>query len=87
MQKPKTNIMKFLTQAFNSNSIIHGLWMTISGTVLTGIYTSINSGGLPQTLPQWKVILTAGLGAGIAYLLKNGFAGSSSSQISKQSNP
>jgi hypothetical protein len=86
LPKPKANNMKNIQQAFSTNSLIHGLFMTVSGAVVAGAYSVIQSGAVPSGA-QFKTIALAGVGAGLAYLMKNCFAGSSQPAADSTSQP
>lgn len=62
---------------------IKGLVVAIFSLVLTMLYTSIQAGSFPSTLAEWKPILLAGLGGGLAYIMKN-FLTNSNDQILKK---
>jgi hypothetical protein len=53
-----------------------GLIVAVVTTVLGMAYKLIEAGQFPLTWVVWKPILLAGLGAGIAYVLKNLFTNS-----------
>jgi hypothetical protein len=67
--------MKFLIQAFNGNSLLHGLLMAFLTASLGSLYTIISNGNLP-TIAQWQTIGITTLTATLGYLIKNGLAGS-----------
>jgi len=58
----------------NLYDILQGLIMAVGAPVLTIIYESIEKGSLEF---DWKHIILAGLGGGIAYLIKKFFTPSS----------
>jgi hypothetical protein len=60
---------KFLN--LNWKDVLKGFVVAVFMTILTSIYTGIQTNQFPVTREQWKVILITSLGAGIAYLLKN----------------
>lgn len=50
-----------------------GLIVAVTTTVLGMLYKLIEAGQFPTTWAIWKPIVLAGVGAGIAYILKNLF--------------
>lgn len=50
-----------------------GLLLAVLTPILTIIYQSLNAGSLTF---DWKLIITTGVSAGLAYLLKNLFSNS-----------
>jgi len=76
-----------MSSFFNLNLIdlAKGFVMAILGTVISGLYTIINSGGkIPQTWPEWQTLLMVGLSAGLAYLVKNLFTNSKNELLAKE---
>lgn len=61
---------------------IKGLVVTILTLIVTMLITSINAGEFPVKFEEWKPILLASLGGGLAYILKN-FLTNSNNQILK----
>lgn len=58
----------FLT--LKTKDFIKGFIVSVLTVVMTGAMTSLNSGALP-TLAEVKVLALTGLGAGVAYIVKN----------------
>lgn len=48
-----------------------GLLIAVLTAVLTCVYSFIEQGDIDFTKADWKLIIIAGLGAGISYILKN----------------
>lgn len=55
----------------NWKDIAKGFVVAVVMAILTGVYTGIQANQFPVTWNDWRIILIASLGAGIAYLLKN----------------
>ena len=55
----------------NLSDFWKGLIVAVLMAVATGVYTSVEAGRFPSTWADWKVILLAGVGAGLAYVMKN----------------
>ena len=55
----------------NLSDFWKGLIVAVLMAVATGLYTSVEAGQFPASWNDWKVILLAGVGAGLAYILKN----------------
>ena len=48
------------------------------------LYQSISIGSFPLTWTEWKVILIAGLGAGLSYIIKNFLTASNDKFLGKE---
>lgn len=59
----------------NLKDLAKGLVVAVLSSLLAGLYEALQAGGMPSS-SQWQTILLAGLGAGVAYLLKNFFTDS-----------
>lgn len=66
-----------------SADLLKGLIVAVLTAVVSAIYTAIQAGGFPT---DWKPILLAAAGAGLAYILKN-FLSNSDGQFMKKENP
>ena len=53
------------------NDFVKGFIMAILTAIVTALYTSIQSGKLPSTIEDFKVIGLSSLSAGLVYLMKN----------------
>jgi hypothetical protein len=62
--------------------VLKGFIVAVGTVVLTGVYTALQSGTLP-TLAQLETLGLAGLGAGLAYLLKNIFSNNAGVPLAK----
>lgn len=60
--------------------VLHGLAVAVGGAVSAVIIPVFNTGVMP-TITQLKTAALIGVGAGIAYLVKNYLMGSSQSQV------
>ncbi|KKR55855.1 MAG: hypothetical protein UT94_C0055G0003 [Candidatus Uhrbacteria bacterium GW2011_GWF2_40_263] len=61
--------------SLNWKDVAKGFLVAVLTVVITGLGTSLQSGKLP-TLAELGTLGLAGLGAGVAYLLKNFFTNS-----------
>jgi len=61
--------------SLNWKDILKGFLVAVLTVIITGLGTSLQSGKLP-TLAELGTLALAGLGAGVAYLLKNFFTNS-----------
>lgn len=57
--------------SINAKDVIKGFITSILTVIVTMLMTLVNTGVFPTTLTEWKPILLAALGAGLAYILKN----------------
>lgn len=73
---------KFLS--LSKKDLIKGLIMAILGTIVGILYTSISAGVFPLSWLEWKPLLLAGLGTGLAYILKNFFSNSEDGFLKKE---
>jgi hypothetical protein len=71
--------------SINGLDVLKGFLVAAGTVIITGIYTSLQSGALPS-VAVLEQLGTAGLGAGIAYLLKNFFT-NSTGQIAASETP
>jgi len=55
----------------NWRDFLKGFIVAVITVLLTGLYQAIEAGQFPTSWTQWKAILIASLGAGIAYIIKN----------------
>ncbi len=62
--------------SIGKRDLVKGLISTVLMAMLTLIGTSVQSGSLPLNWEAWKPIVFSGLGAGIAYIIKNLFTNS-----------
>ena len=69
--------MKSKMFSLNGKDLLKGFVVAVSMAVLTGVYTAIEAGNFAFSWEFFKPVLITGLGAGIAYLLKNLFTNSS----------
>lgn len=65
---------------------VKGFILAIITMIISMVYSGINTGAFPQTWIEWKGILIASLGSGLAYLLKN-FLTNSNDQLLKKEDP
>lgn len=70
--------------SFNVRDLVKGFLMAIIGVVITGLYTSVQAGSFPLTWIEWAPIVKVGLGAGLAYILKNFFTNSDDKFLIKE---
>ena len=82
MEKP-SSLPSAKLFTWNLKDIAKGLITAILGVVVTGVYTSISAGELPSDWIAWKPILLSGVGAGLAYLMKN-FLSNSNGEFAKK---
>lgn len=68
----------------NFLDVLKGFAVAVLMAVLTGFYTAIQNNSFPVTWNDWKIILIAGLGAGLAYLIKNIFTSSNGEILKKE---
>lgn len=61
-----------------------GLLVAVIGAILTAVYQAIEAGTLAWTWAFWQPIVLTGLGAGIAYLIKNFFTNSQDEFLKKE---
>lgn len=74
---------KFLS--LNKADLLKGFVVAFAMVLLSGIYSYLSA--TPPTFPTWEQLQTislSGLGAGIAYLLKNLFTNSSGEILTKE---
>ncbi len=64
--------------------LLKGFILAAISAVLTGVYTSVTNGTFPPDLEGWKSIGIVGLGAGIAYILKNWLTNSDDKFLSRE---
>ena len=57
--------------------LLKGSLVAIIGAILTAVYQAIQAGAFSFTWAFWQPIVLAGVGAGLAYLIKNFFSNSS----------
>ena len=57
--------------------LLKGSLVAIIGAILTAVYQAIQAGAFSFTWVFWQPIVLAGVGAGLAYLIKNFFSNSS----------
>ena len=69
--------MKSKFGSLNWKDLVKGFVVAFVTAILTAVYTAIEAGNLAFTWEFFKPVLIVGLGAGIAYLLKNLFTNSS----------
>ena len=62
--------MKNKLYQLGTNDLIKGFIVAVLTVVLTGALTSLQAGVLPD-LATVKTLIVTGLGAGVAYILKN----------------
>jgi len=62
--------------SLNWLDLAKGLLVAVIGAILTGVYQAIQAGALAWTWLFWQPIVLTGVGAGIAYLIKNFFSNS-----------
>jgi hypothetical protein len=69
--------MKQLSKLFTLNvqDLLKGFLIAALTVVLTGVITTLKAGSLPD-MAMIEHLITAGLGAGLAYILKNLFTNS-----------
>jgi hypothetical protein len=60
----------------NIKDLLKGFVVVVGMAILTAVYTAIEAGNLAFTWEFFKPVLITGLGAGIAYLMKNLFTNS-----------
>ena len=65
---------------------IKGLILASITAIITGLYTSLQSGHLPATADEWKVIGLSAITAGLSYVTKN-FLTNSNDQFLKKETP
>ena len=63
--------------SLNWLDLAKGLLVAVIGAILTGVYQAIQAGSLVWTWLFWQPIILTGVGAGLAYLIKNFFSNSS----------
>ena len=61
-----------------------GFIVAVITVLLTGLYQAIEAGQFPTSWAQWRVILIASLGAGIAYIIKNLLSNSQDKFLKKE---
>lgn len=66
--------MKKILKALSKNSLLHGAYVAAGTTIASSVIPMVQSGTLSG---NYKEIVGAGVTAGIIYVLKNIFAGSS----------
>lgn len=76
--------MKSNFLSLNLKDLIKGFVVAVSMAILTAVYTAIEAGNLAFTWEFFKPVLITGLGAGIAYLLKNLFTNSQDQMLMKE---
>lgn len=67
----------------NWKDILKGVLVAFLTVVVMGVYTSLQTGALP-TLEELKPLLITGLGAALAYLIKNFFSSSTGGFMKKE---
>ena len=65
---------------------IKGFIVAVITTVITVVFQAIQINEFPQTLNDWKVILIAGIGSGLAYIIKNFLTSSDDKFLTKEGN-
>ncbi len=68
----------------NWGDLAKGLLVAVIGAILTAVYQAIEAGTLAWTWAFWQPIVLTGLGAGIAYLIKNFFTNSQDEVLKKE---
>ena len=68
--------MKSKMFSLNGKDLLKGFVVAVSMSVLTGVYAAIEGGNFAFTWAFFQPVLITGLGAGIAYLIKNLFTNS-----------
>jgi len=63
---------------------VKGFITAILMALITGIYTSIDSGAFPPDPAGWKAMGVTALGAGLAYVLKNWLTNSDDQFMKKE---
>lgn len=58
--------------------------LAVIGTILMGVYKIIEQGAFPVTWAEWKPIVLTGIGAGIAYIIKNWLTNSDDKLLKKE---
>jgi len=62
--------------SLNWFDLAKGLLVAVIGAILTAVYQAIQAGQLTWTWAFFQPIVLTGLGAGLAYLIKNFFSNS-----------
>lgn len=50
---------------------VKGFIVAVITTIITMVFQAIQNNQLPQAWNDWKVILIAGIGSGLGYIIKN----------------
>ena len=69
--------------SIGTKDLIKGFIVAVLTIVLTGLMTSLSSGALPTT-EVLKSLTFTGLGAGVAYILKNFLTNSNDNFLTKE---
>lgn len=71
---------------FNLNwaDVIKGFIVAVVGAILAAVYQAIQAGTINFTWVFWQPIVLSGVGAGIAYLIKNVFTNSAGEPLKKE---
>lgn len=64
--------------------VAKGFLMAFLGMFVTMLMSVINNNAFPTNWAEWKVILVASLGSGLAYLVKNFFTSSDDKFLKKE---
>ncbi len=68
----------------NFKDLLKGFAVAVVMAILVSVYTAIEANQFPTTWAQWSIILLSGLGAGIAYLIKNFVTNSGDKMLKKE---
>lgn len=64
--------------------LLKGLLVAVIGAIITGVYQAIETGTFAWTWAFFQPVLLGGLGAGLAYLIKNLFTNSEGEPFKKE---
>lgn len=73
--------MKSTFLSLNSSDFVKGLVLSVLTTIVTIVYSSLQSGSLSF---DWKSILTAALSSALAYVIKNYLTNSQDQLLKKE---
>lgn len=66
---------------------LKGLIMAVLSALITALYNGVIAGNFPDTWIEIKPILLIGIGAGLAYAIKNFFTNSQDDFMTKEPKP
>jgi len=69
----------------NAYDVVKSILMAFIVSVLTALYTSLQSGHFPETNEEWRVIFLAAVSSALGYIIKN-FLTNSEGEFAKKEN-